>query len=184
MTESTPDGRTVSRRDSSMTLVGDVLASARQLLYPPQFRIHRPQAETTLLEEADSLLRNLLSAPTKEKPGRDDTSLQEGLVVRVATGLWRLRQRMIDPLTKQPKDEMRRAYRHVESLWDTLGEFGVEIQDHGGEAFDSGMALVVLSYEQDPAVTREVVKETVKPTIYLRERCIQRGEVIVASPPG
>jgi len=167
-----------------MTLIRELLASTRQLLYPPQFRIPRLQAEATLLEEADGLLRNLLSVRTAEKPAREDANLQEELVVRVATGLWRLRQRMIDPATRQPKDEMRRAYRHLESLWDTLGEFGVEIQDHGGEAFDSGMALVVLSYEQDPAVTRETVKETVKPTIYLRERCIQRGEVIVASPPG
>lgn len=163
-------------------LISEIVASVRQLLHPPQFRIAPPPAEVALLEEAHRLLRELPEAPSSQETAVAQGDANEQLLARIATGLWRLRERMVDPATRQPKDEVRRAYRHLESLWDTLGEFGVEIQDHADEPFDSGMALIVLSYEHDPTASRETVKETVKPTVYLRERCIQRGEVIVASP--
>jgi len=139
--------------------------------------------ETSLSGEAERLVNDLLSSSVASQPEADDDRPgQEALLVRVATGLWRLKQRMIHPGTDQPKEEMQRAYRHLQSLWDTLVEFGIKIQDHDGEPFDSGRALVVLAYEYDPAVVKETVRETIKPTLYLRGRCIQRGEVIVASP--
>lgn len=164
-----------------MRLISELGASLRQLCFPRTFRIPRPQEETALLAEADSLFTELLRAAPTER--REDVAvLPDQLLARFATGLWRVRQRMIDPATGQPADDLRRTYRHVEALWDLLAEFGVEIQDHAGEPFDSGRALVVLSYEPDHSVTREVVKETVKPTVYLHDRCIQRGEVIVGSP--
>ncbi len=180
--ESDPLNSGRPQRVMRMRLIGQIAASVRQLRFPRSFRIRRPEEGTVLLEEADSLLSDLLSAANAERPETAGSLLPEQLLVRVATGLWRLRQRMIDPATGQPMDNSRRTYRHLEALWDTLAEFGVEIDDHDGEPFDSGMALVVLSYERDPAATREVVKETIKPTVYLHERCIQRGEVIVGTP--
>jgi hypothetical protein len=171
-----------SHRRDGVPLIKEFRASLRQLCFPYAFRIPRPQEGPALLEEADSLLTELVNAVPSQRPGAATDVLSEELLARFATGVWRLRQRMIDPGTGQPTGDSRRAYRHVESLWDTLAEFGVEIHDHAGEPFDSGTALVVLSYERDPAATREVVKETVKPTVYFHERCIQRGEVIVGSP--
>jgi len=180
-----PSERAGPSRLTSMRLISQLAASARQLCFPRPFRISRPEQGATLLEEADSLLTDLVSAATTaQRPDSAGGSLPDQLLARFATSVWRLRQRMIDPSTGQPRDDLRRTYRHVESLWDTLAEFGLEVDDHGGQPFDSGMALVVLSFERDPAVTREVVKETVKPTVYLHERCIQRGEVVVASPDG
>jgi hypothetical protein len=166
-----------------MPLISEFMAAVRQLSFPRVFRIRHPDDTTALLEEADSLLGGLVKAATAQNlPEQTGGVLPEDLLARLATSLWRLRQRMIDAATGQPREDLRRTFRHVESLWDILFEFGVEIHDHGGEPFDSGTALVVLSYERDPTATREIVKETVKPTVYLHERCIQRGEVIVGSP--
>jgi len=77
---------------------------------------------------------------------------------------------------------MRRAYRHLESTWDALGEAGVEIQDHTNDRFDSGQSLKVLAFEPTEGVAEERVSETVKPTVYFKGSVIQRGEVIVATP--
>lgn len=158
-------------------------ASLRQLRFPREFRIPPPETESALLRDSERVLQELLRLHARAEPGQDDTGgSHERFLVQIATGLWRLQQRLIDPATGEPREDMRRAYRHFETVWDTLAEHGLEIQDHTGEGFDSGMALSVLSFEHDSAMTREIIRETVKPTIYLRNSCIQRGEVIVATP--
>ena len=104
------------------------------------------------------------------------------LLADIGTGLWRLRQKLVKPGTTQPLDEMRRPYRHLESVWDALAQAGEEIQDHTDKPFDSGMSLKVLSYQPTPGLGRERVIETIKPTIYFKGKLIQMGEVIVGIP--
>jgi hypothetical protein len=104
------------------------------------------------------------------------------LLGHIGTGLWRLRQRLLEPGSTQPREEMRRANRDLEGLWDTLAEAGVEILDHTGAPFDAGMSLKVIAFQPTPGIVREKVLETVKPTIYYKKQWIQMGEVIVAMP--
>ncbi len=108
---------------------------------------------------------------------------QMRLLADIGTGLWRLRQRLVSPDTDQPLEEMRRAYRFFASVWDTLHDAGVTIQDHTHTPYDPHLALKVLTYEPTPGVTREQVLETIKPSVYYHQRCIQMGEIIVAIPP-
>ena len=89
---------------------------------------------------------------------------------------------MFQPGTDRPLDEMKRAYRHLESTWDALTQAGVEIIDHTGVPFDAGLALKVIAYQPLPDVSRERVLETLKPTVYFRQERLQMGEVIVATP--
>lgn len=104
----------------------------------------------------------------------------------IGTGLWRLRQRMIQPGTDQPLEEFRRTYRHVQSIWDVLLEAGYTIQDHTDQPFDIGMDLKVITYEQKDGIEREMISETIKPSIYYQREGkswrLQMGEVIVATP--
>ncbi len=104
------------------------------------------------------------------------------LLCEVGTGLWRLRQKMVKPGTDQPIEELRRPFRFFASVWDALHEAGVTIQDHTGDPFNLQLALKVLTYEPTPNITREKVLETIKPSIYYQQRCLQMGEVIVAVP--
>jgi hypothetical protein len=102
----------------------------------------------------------------------------------IGTGLWRLRQKMYVPNSNQPLEEMRRAVRHFESVWDVLVEAGLEIRDHTGEVVPEGgvYALKAIAYEPTPNIKREMVIETVKPTIYFKKQLLQMGEVVIGTP--
>jgi hypothetical protein len=154
-----------------------ILANLRQLVFPREFRIAEPPWPDDWLET----LRKLAELPPAPPPGPEDTE-RVRFLADLSTGIWRLRQKMVEPGTERPKEQFRREYRHLESVWDVLRQAGMEIQDHTGKPFDSGQALKVLAFQPTPGVRRERVQETVKPTIYYKGRHIQMGEVIVESP--
>ena len=100
----------------------------------------------------------------------------------VATGVWRLKQRFLQPGTDQPREEMRKAYRDLQSLWDTLIQAGIEIQDHNGALYDPGQSLKVLAFQPTQGLDQARIVETIKPTVYLQSHWLQLGEVIVGTP--
>ena len=100
----------------------------------------------------------------------------------VGTSMWRLRQKMLHPGTERPFEEMRRAYRHLQSIWDAFTQANIEIQDHTNELFDSGMSLKAITFQPMAGIGREMVIETIKPSIYFKGKMIQIGEVIVGTP--
>lgn len=110
----------------------------------------------------------------------DVAKLSEALGL-IATNAWRARSKMVDA-SGEPKDEMRRAFRHVEGIVDALKAFGVEILDITGKPFDSGMALKVVSFEPTAGLTKEEIKETIKPSVTMQGHLIQVGEIIVGTP--
>ena len=111
-----------------------------------------------------------------------DASEYLRLLKDMSTNLWRLRQKMLQPGTDEPMQEMRRAYRSFEAAWDTLLEAGVEVQDHTGSAFHSGLFLHVLAFQATSGLNEETVLETIRPTVYYKQQLIQPGEVIVGTP--
>ncbi|MEV5409195.1 hypothetical protein AB0K60_10220 [Thermopolyspora sp. NPDC052614] len=96
----------------------------------------------------------------------------------MATGIWRMRNRV----AAAPEETPRSVARHLEMTWDALIQAGVEIRDHVGEPFDLGLSLTVVAYQPTPGLAREQVIEAVRPSIYLGDRAIQTGEVIVGTP--
>lgn len=100
----------------------------------------------------------------------------------IATHAWRAKERMVDPASGEPREGMDRLYRNIEGIYQALLEAGVEIKDYTGGIYDTGMALKALSFEPTPNISREEVKETVRPTVLYKEHIIQLGEVIVATP--
>lgn len=104
-------------------------------------------------------------------------------LAEAATGVWKAErklERQDDALGKAS----RQISRSVRTARQALQE-GIElnIQDHDGDDYDSGLSLKVLSFEDDPALTSEVVLETFLPSVYFRGRLIQMGEVVVGRPP-
>ena len=112
-------------------------------------------------------------------PSSDEHAL---FLAELGTGLWRLRQRMVQPGTGDPSEQLRWAYRHFEAVWDVLTQAGVEVQDHTGAPFDPGMALKVIAFQPTTGIEREMVTETIRPSMYYKGRSIQMGEVIVGTP--
>jgi len=107
--------------------------------------------------------------------------LESGLAV-VVTNAWKARAKMMDGDTGEPREEMRRVYRHIESIFDAFHQMGLQVKDHTGEQFDYGLPLTVITTQPTPGLARERVIETIKPTIYWKETIIQTGEVVIATP--
>lgn len=153
-------------------------SSLRQLRYPREFRIPPPVWPADIRAQ----LRGI--AELLQKSHVDTDGPKPRLLSDLSTGLWRLRKGMINPETGRPLEEMRRAYRHFESVWDALSSEGVKIYDHTGEPFDRGKSLRVTAFEPTPGLGRDTIIETVRPTIYFNDDLIQTGEVIVGTPEG
>jgi hypothetical protein len=149
----------------------------RQLRFPREFRI-APSPWPTSLEQL--LLR--LEQTMRESQGLALGEQDLRFLADISTGLWRLKQKMVKPGTNEPLDDMKRPFRHLESVWDALTQAGITIQDHTGNPFDPGMSLKVIAYQPKPGLQREQVLETIKPTIYFKNKQIQMGEVIVGRP--
>lgn len=103
-------------------------------------------------------------------------------LIGIATNAWRARSKMIERDSAEPKDEMKRVFRHIEGIYDQLRQVGCEIVDHTGRTYDSGMAIQTISFEPTPGLTRDEILETVKPTITLQGKIVQMGEVVVGTP--
>ncbi len=101
----------------------------------------------------------------------------------VGTAAWKLAGRMLDEETKEPKDECRRLWRHVEAVRDALAEIGVDVIDWTGKRYDEGMSLKVVSEEERPGTKEPEIIETLLPTIRFRKQVqLQQGEVVVSRP--
>lgn len=155
--------------------------SLRQLKYPREFRINPPVWSgemADIIEKAAVLVKNIGSAPSA---GTDDKELF-CFLSKLGTGLWRIRKSIIPEGGSEPAEENRRVFRHLESVWDALSDQGVEIRDHTGEKIMGGEALKIISFQPTPGLVRDQVIETIRPTIYYKEKMIQIGEVIVGKP--
>jgi hypothetical protein len=175
-----------------------LLAGLRQRVFPPEYRIVEPGWSPDLRLALEQLLLDFKPGDSAEPREEKKPALHAGngdphgelllfvvnLLSNVGTGLWRLRNKMVRPGTDEPLEEMRRAYRHLQSTWDVLKEAGVEILDHNGEAVPEGgvYSLKTLAYQPTPGINRERVIETIKPTIYFKDQMIQMGEVIIGTP--
>ncbi|MCR4439150.1 MAG: hypothetical protein QHJ34_09525 [bacterium] len=153
------------------------LGAIRQLCFPRAFRIAASPWPANLEQ---LLLR--LQQTMREGHGSALVEQEPRLLADIASGLWRLRQKMVNPGTNRPLDGMQRPFRHLESVWDALIQAGAQILHHTDKPFDPGMSLKVISFQPAPGLERERVIETIKPTIYFRGRQIHMGEVIVGTP--
>ena len=104
------------------------------------------------------------------------------LIAHVATGLWRIRRKMVSEGAADLPAEMAAACRHLEATMDVLKDGKVEIRDHANEKYVTGMALKVVAFQPTPGIQFEMIAETIRPSVFYRGALIQRAEVIVATP--
>jgi hypothetical protein len=157
-----------------------MLETLRQLLfYPKEFRIAPPKWPdfSEAMEDMVSLLESPLSE-TEISSGKGKGLLN--LTVEMGTAVWRLQRRLTTE--GEVPEEIKRVSRDLESIGDALRQAGIEIKDHTGEKYVSGMALRVIAFQPTPDLSQEQVIETIKPTIYRKDKIIQMGEVIVGVP--
>jgi hypothetical protein len=158
------------------------LEELRQRTYRAEFRIHEPEWHI-ILNSLRADLGSFNSDASSPKSANELPDYEKRLILAIATNLWRTRQKMVDS-SGQPQDEMRKAFRHVRAMWDALLENGVEIQDHTNQPFHLGQVLNAIAFEPTVGLVRDTVIETVKPSVYVRKKLIQTGDVIVGTPVG
>jgi hypothetical protein len=150
------------------------------IYYDKEFRIAAPKW-TDFSEALEDMISLLKCAPPETEA---DSGKEEGLLnlaVEMGTTVWRLQRR----LTTEGGDvtaEIRRVSRDLESAWDALKQGGIEIKDHTGERYDGHMVLRVITFQPVAGLSQDQVIETIKPTIYRKDKLIQMGEVIVGVP--
>lgn len=153
-------------RQKTITPVG---RSVLSVLNVPLPKVSVPEEQMMKLRHAARTLQKVEVVPFQ-------------VFAHIATNAWRAKVKMVDSDTGEAKEEMKRVYRHIEAIFEALKQIGVEITDHTGRAYDSGMALKVISFEPTAGLSKEEIKETIKPTVVWRGRLIQMGEVIVGTP--
>lgn len=162
----------------------NLIATFRQWLYPREFRIEEmsqsPEWQAALIDVAQ-MLRAIAAREPPVTSDENDKAMVRALC-DLANGVWRLKTRMIDGATGRPKEQFRREYSHVESLWDVLAEAGIEIQDHTGQRVSPGLSLREIERIPVLGLSHARVQETIKPTIYFKGNHVQKGEVIVEEP--
>jgi len=104
------------------------------------------------------------------------------LLADIATNLWRARNKQEANEPPNVSNETKKMLRHYEASWDLLTNAGFEICDHTNEAYPEGSTLKVIAFQPMPGYGSLTVAETIKPTIYFKNKKIQEGEVIVAMP--
>ena len=137
-------------------------------------------AEVHHLKAQMKQLRN--AAIPLQKPEVTPSSSDLKAFATIATNAWRAKNKMVDPDTGETKEEMKRVYRHIEAILESLSQIGVETIDPVGCAYDTGMALKVVTFEPTPGLSNEEITETIKPSVAWQGRLIQIGEVIVGTP--
>lgn len=137
------------------------------------FRIAAPELDLARLRRA---LADLVARPA----ARDD-----GAFADAGTGVWRARRKLAQLADDDRTNRTaRQAGRQLDRAERALAEAGLVVQDHDGTPYHPGLALEVVAMVDDPDVPTPTVVETIRPSIYLDDRPIQVGQVVVGNPAG
>ncbi|GGX07018.1 hypothetical protein [Streptomyces lomondensis] len=167
---------------------GRVRASLGQLRHPPEFRVPPPFLDTGQAAWVTAVLDDVrtATAATTEEPAADGAQgADASTLLAAATGLWRAQRKLNQRAGDLPAADLRQVRRYLQTGRQALADGGLEIQEHDGDPFDPGQSLEVLAFQDEPGLTREVVLETLRPSVYYRGERIQMGQVVVGRPaPG
>lgn len=145
-------------------------------------------AVTETQDPVETLIRELhaMAALPPSSTPRDSESLERTMAV-LATQAWRMGSRLIDPASSEARETLesrdcRNLARAWEAIMDEIRAFGITIKDRTGEVYDEGLPEKVVHGESRADLTRPQIIETLKPTIFLEQKIIQLGDIIVGLP--
>lgn len=101
----------------------------------------------------------------------------------LAIEIWRL-HRKVERLNSNitPDDQAGLSFS-VNRLESGLRDIGLECREYTNQPYDAGMQLTVLAYEPHEGVhgNREIIHQTVSPSVFFGGQLLQQGEVVVSS---
>lgn len=149
-------------------------------MHPREFRISSPVWVPDVVSAIEKLSEGLAASRPAEEQSHDEEQMH--LLADIATTLWRMEKRLVEPGSAEPLEGMRKPYRHLRATFDAMDQVGMKILDHTGEIYDTGMSIKVIAFQPTKGLGGEIVTETVRPTVYFKDTRIQVGEVIVGTP--
>jgi hypothetical protein len=100
----------------------------------------------------------------------------------IAIHAWRMQRRTTDRVTKEVKEEYKTLHRSVAGILEALTDVGFTLRDREGEFYDYGLPERVVAAEKREGISREMVIETIRPSILFGEQMVKPGEVVIAVP--
>ncbi|KUL24360.1 hypothetical protein [Streptomyces regalis] len=162
--------------------VRQVHAALGQLRHPPEFRIPRPPLEPAQADWVAAVLAEVEAAEALAERARTPQGAGTDALLGAAIGIWRALRKLDQSAGTLSAADLRQVRRQVHASRQALADDGLEIQEHDGLPFDSGQSLEALVFQDEPGLDREVVLETVRPSVYFRGERIQMGQVVVGRP--
>ena len=157
---------------------------------PDNLKLQRPEwpdARELGKDIAEHMQNATLPATREESTTTASIENLTKAMLAIATNAWRIRAKLSDSATREPrkeigKDELRKIHRYVEAMFESFAGIGMEVKDRTGDIFDYGLPEKVIDAQPRVGVSKEMVIETIRPTIYLRHHIAQQGEIIIATP--
>lgn len=131
-----------------------------------------PSDERRLEKSADKLHAALVRAPSP-----DSQRWAEPLVARLANETWRLRRRLERIDGEADETVLRPLLDSLSRLEDVFAEYQVQTVEHEGQSYDAGLQVEVLHAREGDGAA--VILETIRPTVLLKGRVLQQGQVVV-----
>jgi hypothetical protein len=100
----------------------------------------------------------------------------------IAIHAWRAKRRMTDRHSGEVKDEHKATFRSIEGILASLESVGFTLRDREGEFYDYGLPEKVVAAEKRAGISREMVVETIRPSIKYGEQLVKPGEIVIAVP--
>lgn len=107
----------------------------------------------------------------------EDQQWAEPLAARVGSEVWRLKRRLMAIESSIDEELLRPLRDSLSRLEDVLLENQIETREHEGEQYDPGLQVEVLHMRDGP--TPHFILETILPTVTLRGRVLQQGQVVI-----
>jgi hypothetical protein len=149
-----------------------------------KFKILRVKASD--VGEMEKILRLHATPAPKESEKGAGTYLIPPEIVKsiagIATNTWKARRRMMDPISGEVAEEMKRVSADIERIQRCLEDLGVIIEDHTNRPFDYGLPWKVVATKPMIGIEKEIVTETLRPTIRWHDQIIQHAEVEIGTP--
>jgi hypothetical protein len=108
-------------------------------------------------------------------------------LTKVATNAWKLRNRVLDGQTKEPreelnKEEVKKSAREIDAIIEALSDLEVVIEDRTNEVFDYGSTDQIVSSIPKEGLAKPIILKTIRPTIYFKKWIAQKSQVDIATP--
>lgn len=149
---------------------------------PPELKI----SPSDLVKKSAKDLPEEVKNDREKKPTETLPSAYAKETLAIVINIWRIKFRMTDALSKEPKEELtkedvKKIVRYLESIHDSFAQLGIEIIDRTGESFDYGLPEKVVTTKPQEGIRKELVLETLRPTIKWNNQ-MYPGEVEIATP--